>query len=91
MVDLVSHVDLRVTTLMQDSGGSQKVKPLNEFNFRSNCFDDKKFFYNHLNATEDVEKVKTIWAQQLTQIIRAYLIRCGVMIQGLFEVDDANE
>lgn len=50
-----------------------------------------KFLFDNLNATKDVEKVKTIGAQKLTQNIGSYLMRCVVMTIVLFEVGDAYE
>lgn len=50
-----------------------------------------RYLYDHLKATKDVEKVKSIGAQQLAQNLRAYLMRCTIMTQGLFEVGDAYE
>lgn len=50
-----------------------------------------RFLYDHLNAYEDVEKVKSIGAQQLTQNPRAYLLWYVVRIMGLFEVGSAYE
>lgn len=63
MSDHVSHADLVVNTLMQDSGGSHQSNLLTELKFWSNSFDNVKFLYDHLNVTELVEKVKTIGAQ----------------------------
>lgn len=77
--DLVSHVDFAVTTLMQESDNNHKSNSSTEFKFWSYNFDGREFLYDHLNAIEDVEKVKTIGAQQLTQNIGAYLMRCAVM------------
>lgn len=91
MSDPVSHVDLAVTTLMQDYGSNQQFNPSIEFKFLSNIFDVLKFLYGHLNATKDVEKVKIIGTQQLTQNIEACLMRCDVMTRGLFEVSVAYE
>lgn len=62
MGDPVSHAELVVTTLLQDSGDIHKANLLTEFKFLSNNFDGLKFFYDHLNAAEEVEKVKTIGA-----------------------------
>lgn len=59
--------------------------------FWSNNFDGLEFLYDRLNATEDVEKVKNIGAQQLTQNINAYLMRCDVMTRGFFKVGYAYE
>lgn len=91
MGDHVSHANMEVTTMMQDFGGRHKANPSTEFKFGSNSFDGLKFLCDHLNAIEDVEKVKTIGAQQLTQNIGAYLMRCVVMTRGLFEVGDTYE
>lgn len=76
---------------MQDSGGNHKANLLTKFKFLSNSFDGLEFDYDHLNATKDVEKVKTIGAQLPTLNIGAYLMRCAVMTRGLFEVGDAYE
>lgn len=91
MGDPISQANLAITALMQDSGGSHKSNPSTEFKFWSNNFDGLKFLYDHQNLTEDVEKGKTIGAQQLTQNIGAYLMRCAIMTWGLFEVNDTYE
>lgn len=38
-----------------------------------------------------MEKEISIGAQQLTKNLGSYLIRCGIMIRGLFEVCGAHE
>lgn len=76
---------------MQDLDSSYQAKPSSEFKFWSNNFDRLRFLYGHLNATEDVEKLKSIGAQQLTQNLRAYLMRCVVITRSLFEVGDTHE
>lgn len=72
MSDHVSHVGLASTTLNQDSDSSHQLNSSTKFKFWSNNFDDLKYIYDHMNVTKDVEKVKTIGAQQLTQNIKAY-------------------
>lgn len=84
MNDDVSHTDLTITTIMQDSGISHQSKPSFEFKFSSNSFYGLRFLYCHLNATKDVKKVKSISSQQLNQNLGAYLMRCVVMTVGLF-------
>lgn len=58
----VSHAGLAITTLMQDSGGSHKANLSTEFKFLPNSFDNLKFLYDHLNVTEDINKVNIIGA-----------------------------
>lgn len=84
MRDDVSQADMAITTLMHDSGNSPQTNPSSEFKFRSNSFDGLRYLYDHLNASEDVEKVKSIGAQHLKQNLRAYLMRCAVMNQAIF-------
>lgn len=67
MSDDVIQACLKITTLMQDSGRSHQSKPSFEFKYWSNSFDGLGYLYDHLNTTDDVEKVKSIGAQQLTQ------------------------
>lgn len=76
---------------MRDSSSSHRTSPSHEFKFWSKIFDGLRYFYDHLNANEDVEKVKSIGTQQLTQNLGAYLMRCALMTRGLFEVGDAHE
>lgn len=57
----------------------------------SNSFDDLRYLCDHLNATDEVKKVKSICAQKLTQNLGAYFIRCAIMTRGIFEVGDAFE
>lgn len=76
---------------MQDFGGSHKANPSTKFNVGSNNFDGLMFLYDHLNMNEDVEKLKTIGAQQLTQNSGSYLMRYVIMTRGLFKVSDAYE
>lgn len=42
-------------------------------------FDDLEFLYDHLNTTEDVEKAKTMDAQNLFEHLGTYLMR-GVVL-----------
>lgn len=79
MGDPVSHDDLVVTTLMKYFGGIHKANSSTEFMFWTNSFNGVKFLFAHINEIEDVEKVKTIRAQQLTQNIGAYLMRYVVI------------
>lgn len=74
---------------MQEAGDNLKPSPSMEFKFLSNSFDEIKYLHNHLNATEDVEKVNTISALKLTQNLGSYLMRCVVTSLCLFEVEDA--
>lgn len=67
MSDNVSQADLTITTLMQDLGSSHQSKTSTEFKFLSNNFDGLRYLYDHLNATQYVEKVKFIGVQQLTK------------------------
>lgn len=76
---------------MQDSGSSHHTNPSSEFKFWSNNSDGLRYLYDYLNATEDVEKVKSIGAQQLTQNPGAYLMRFTVITRCLFEVGDTYE
>lgn len=79
-------------SLMRETrGNSHQIKSPTEFKLWSNNFDGLRFLYDHLNATEDVNKVKSIGAQQLTQNLSAYLIRCVIITRGLFEVGEAYE
>lgn len=71
---------------MQDSGNSDQSNSSNEFKLWFNIFDGLKYLYDDLNTTKDVEKVKTIGAQQLTQNLGAYLMKCTVMTWVLFEL-----
>lgn len=87
----VSQADLTITTLMQDSGSSHQSKPFSEFKFWSNNFDGLRYIYDPLNATEDIEKVKSIGSQRLTQNLEPTWLRCAVMTRGLFEEGDAFE
>lgn len=91
MSDDVSQEDLTITTLMQDSDSSHQANPSSKFKFCSNNFDWLRFLYDHVSTSEDVKKVNFIGAQQLTQNLRAYLMRCTIMSMGLFEVGDAQE
>lgn len=85
MSDKICRDDLEISSLLHDASGSDQTKPSNEFKFWGNNFDGLKFLYDHLNAMEDVNKVKTISRKKLTRNISSYLIRCGVLTQGLFE------
>lgn len=89
MSDDVIQANLAITTLMHDSGNSHQTNSPSEFKFWSNSFDGLGYLYDHMNTNGDVEKVKSIGAQQLTQNLGVYLMRCAVMTQGLFEVGDA--
>lgn len=80
-----------ISSLMQEAGGSDQTKLSNEFKFWGNSFDGLKFLYNHLNTTEDVNKVKTTGQKKLTQNINSYTIRCVVLTRGLFESGDDYE
>lgn len=76
---------------MQEVGGSDQTKSSNEFKFWGNHFDILKFLYDHLNAMEEVNKVKLIGRKKLTQNIASYLMRCVVLARGLFESGDDHE
>lgn len=87
----ISQADLIIITLMQDSGSSHQTNTSLEFKLGSNIFDNLRCLYDHLNTPEDVDKVKSIGSQQLTENLGAYLTRYVVMTQGLFEVGEAHE
>ena len=57
MSDEACRADLEITSLMGELGNSHASE---EFKFWSNNFDGIRFLYHHLNATEDVNKVKTV-------------------------------
>lgn len=82
--DDVSQADLVITTLMQNSGNSYQTNSSTEFKFWYNSFDGLRYVYDHMNTTGDIERVKSIGAQQLTQNLGAYPIRCLVMILRVF-------
>lgn len=83
--DDVSQTNLTIITLMQDSCSSHQSKPFFKFKFWSNSFDGLRFLYDHMNATKDVEKVKSIDAQQLIQNFEAYF---AFMTRSLFDLGD---
>ena len=60
MSNNASQADLTITTLMQDSGSSHQSKPFTVYKLWSNSFDNLRYLYDHLNVTEDAEKVKSI-------------------------------
>lgn len=76
--------------ICEPSGGNH-TRSSNEFRFWSNTFDGLKLLYDHLNATEDVNKVKTIRRRKLTQNISSYMMRCVVLNRRLFEAGDESE
>lgn len=67
MSDEVRRNDWEISSLMQEDGGSNKTKSSNEFKLCGTNFDGLKFLYDHLNSTEDVNKVKIVGRQKLTQ------------------------
>lgn len=91
MSDEVCRANCEISSLMCETGGSDQTRSSNEFKFCSNSFGGLKFLYNHLNATKDVNKVKTIGWQKLTQNVNSYLMRSVVLTRGLFEVGDDCE
>lgn len=91
MSDEICRADWEISSLIK-AGGSDQTKPSNEFKFRgNNNFDRLKFHYDHLNASEYVNKVKTTGWQKLTQNISSYLMRCVVLTWCLFESGDNYE
>ena len=88
MTDEVCRADMEINSLMNTPGQSAVSE---EFKFWSNNFDGLRFLYDHLNATEDVNKVNKIGHQKITQNISSYLLRCVVFTRGLFESRDASE
>lgn len=56
----VSHDDLAITNLTQDSDSNHQFNSSTEFMFWSKNFDGLKFLYDHMNVTQDFEKVETI-------------------------------
>lgn len=88
MSDEVYKADWEISSLIWEIGGSDQTRSSNEFKFRSNSFDGLKFLYDHLNVTEDVNKVKTIGRQQLTENISSYMMRYVILTRGLFEAED---
>ena len=88
MTDEVCRADMEINSLMNVPGQSAAS---GEFKFWSSNFDGLRFLYDHLNATEDVNKVKKIGPQKITQNINSYLLRCDVLTRGLFESGDASE
>lgn len=75
----VCRADWEILSLMREASGRNQTRTFNEFKFRSNNFDGLKFLCDHLNTTEDVNKVKTIWRQKLTENPNSYLMRCVVL------------
>lgn len=84
MSDEVCRADWEISSLMQEAGGNDQTKPSNEFKLWGNNFGRVKFLYDHMNATKDVNKMKTIGRQKLAQNINSYLMRCDVLTWGLF-------
>ena len=80
MSDEVCRADWEISYLMQEASGNDQTKASNEFIFWGNIFDILRLLYDHMNATEDVNKVKTIGRQKLTQNINSYLMRYDVLI-----------
>lgn len=91
MTDEVCRADWEISSLMCETGGRDHTRSSNELKFWSNNFDGLKFLYDHLNAMDDVNKVKTIGRQKLTQNISSYLMRCVVLTRWLFEASDQSE
>lgn len=60
MSDEVCRANREILSLMLETGGSNQIRPSNEFKFWSNSFHGLKFLYNHMNAMKEVNKVKTI-------------------------------
>lgn len=89
MSDEVYRADWEISSLMCETDGRDQTRLSNELKFWSNSFDRLKFLYDHLNPTEDVNKVKTIGRQKLTKNIS--LMRCVVLTRGLFETKDECE
>lgn len=58
--DEVCLADWEIPFLMHKANRSDQIKPSNEFKYWGNCFDGLKFLYDHLNATIDMNKLKTI-------------------------------
>lgn len=83
--------DWEISSLMCETNESDHTRSYNEFKFWSNNFNGLTFLYDHLNSTDNMNKVKTIGRQKLTQNIRSYLMRCVVLICRLFEVGDECE
>lgn len=63
MSDKVCKADWEISSLMQEAGGRNQTKPSNKFKIWGKKFDGLKFLYDHLNAIEDVNKVKKIGRQ----------------------------
>ena len=72
---------------MREANDSSTL-PSTENKFWSANFDGIKFLYDHLNATEDVNKLKNLGPQKITQHLSSYLMRCVILTRGLFESDD---
>lgn len=88
MSDEVCRADWEISALTCETGEVTKPDHPMNFKFWNKNFNGLKFLYNHLNATEDMNKVKTTWRQKLTQNSSSYLMRLFVLTRGLFEVVD---
>lgn len=88
MSDEICRVDMKISSLMHEDGGNDQTNQSNKFKLWGNNFNGLKFLYDHLNATEDVDKVKMIGRYKLTQNINSYLMRCAALTRGLFESGD---
>ncbi|CAI8617733.1 unnamed protein product [Vicia faba] len=88
MSDDICRTDLEITSLMKETReGHTSV----EFKFWCNSFNGPRFFYDYLNTTKDVNKVKTIGRKKMTQNPNSYPMRCIILACGLFEFRDDYE
>lgn len=89
--DPINKAYLAISALTQETDqGSYQPCPSTQFKFLGNNFDGLKFHYDHLNSDEYVVKAKAIRPQQLVANVSAYLMRCAVMTQYLFEFRDES-
>ncbi|CAI8596285.1 unnamed protein product [Vicia faba] len=61
------------------------------FNLWDSFFDSLRFMYDFLNIDENVDKVKVVGAQKLTQNIYPHLLNSIMLYRALFEVSDSFE
>src|ERR1051325_3063336 len=82
--------DWEMSTLLKETGDNSN-RTSTENKFWSADFDGLKFLYDHLNAIEDVNKLRNLGSQQITQQLSSYLMRCAVLTRSLFESGDDVE
>lgn len=85
-----NSADSEVSTLLKETGDNSS-RASTENKFWSADFDGLKFLYDHLNATEDVTKLRNLGSQQITKQLSSYLMRCVILTRSLFESGDDVE